>query len=135
MSATPAPAIADEKYVRLTTFTKDGRRKESPVWIVALDGGEVGFTTALDSWKAKRIRNTPAIELTPSDMRGRVADGASTVTGTARLVSGAEFEPVMAATKAKYGFQMTMIQFIGKIQSLIGKGSKEEPGGVIITLD
>lgn len=131
----PVPSIANEKYVRLTTFTKDGRRKQSPVWIVALGGDEVGFTTDLDSWKAKRIRNTPTVELAPSDMKGRVADGATTVTGTARLVTGDAFDPVMAATKAKYGYQMTLIQLLGRVRSLIGKGSDEEPGGVIITLD
>ncbi|MDG2029029.1 MAG: PPOX class F420-dependent oxidoreductase [Acidimicrobiales bacterium] len=128
-------AIADEKYVRLTTFTKDGRRKESPVWIVALDDGVVGFTTDLDSWKAKRIRNTPKVELAPSTMRGKVTDGAPTVTGTARLVTGAEFEPVMAATKAKYGFQMTMVQVVGRVRGLFGRGTEEEEGGVIVTLD
>ncbi len=109
--------------------------RENKVDASSLEGGEVGFTPALDSWKAKRIRNTPTIELAPSDRKGRVTDDATVVAGTARLVSGTEFDPVMAATKAKYGFQMAMIQFIGKMQSLIGRGSKEEPGGVIITLD
>jgi hypothetical protein len=37
-------SIADEKYVRLTTFTRDGRRKESPVWIAEVDNDALGFT-------------------------------------------------------------------------------------------
>lgn len=127
--------IAAEKYVRLTTFTKDGRPKYAPVWIVALDDGDVGFTTELDSWKAKRIRNTPKVELVACSMRGKVTEGATPVTGTARLVTGAEFEPVMAATKGKYGIQMTAIQAIGKIRGLLGRGSDDDGGGVVITLD
>jgi PPOX class probable F420-dependent enzyme len=64
--------ICSEKYVRLTTFTKDGRRKKTPVWIADLGGGTAGFTAGADTWKVKRIRTTPAVELAPSDGRGRV---------------------------------------------------------------
>ncbi|MEM7140578.1 MAG: PPOX class F420-dependent oxidoreductase [Actinomycetota bacterium] len=128
-------SIASEKYVRLTTFTKDGRPKYVPVWIVDLGDGDVGFTTEPESWKAKRIRNTPKVELVACSARGKVTEGAPTVTGTARVVTGAEFEPVMAATKAKYGFQMTMVQFIGKVRGLFGRGSDTAEGGIIITLD
>ena len=127
-------SIASEKYVRLTTFTKDGRRKESPVWIADLGDGTVGFTTGLDSWKVKRINNTPAVELSPSDMRGNVADDAPTVTGTAVVVSEGDAAPVSAAIKAKYGFQVTMINAIGKVKALIGRG-EDAPCGIVITLD
>ena len=37
--------IAEEAYVRLTTFTRDGTPKQSPVWIAALADGRLGFTT------------------------------------------------------------------------------------------
>lgn len=41
--------IADEKYVVLTTFTKDGRAKPTPVWIVPFEGAAAVWTVA-DSW-------------------------------------------------------------------------------------
>ncbi|MGI9579008.1 MAG: pyridoxamine 5'-phosphate oxidase family protein [Microthrixaceae bacterium] len=63
-------SIGDEKYVSLTTFTKDGRPKPTPVWIATLGGGKIGFTTQADSWKSKRMRNTPSVLVQASDMRG-----------------------------------------------------------------
>lgn len=122
--------IAAEKYLRLTTFTKDGRRKEAPVWIADLGDGTIGFTTGLDSWKVKRIRNTPKVELAPSDMKGRVDDGTTVTTGTATVVTGADFAPVEAAIKAKYGFQVSLIKFLAKLRRQAASNC-----GVVITLD
>ena len=127
-------SIAREKYVRLTTFTKDGRRKHTPVWIAELEDGTVGFTTGASSWKVKRIRNTPEVELTPSDARGRVQESAQTVTGTARVVTDADFAPVMAAIQKKYGFQATLVKLAGKVRSLFGKGGASSCG-IIISLN
>lgn len=127
-------SIAAEKYVRLTTFTRDGRPKPVPVWIADLGDGTVGFTTELDSWKVKRMRNTPAVELTPSDARGRVDDTASTATGHAAIVTDADVDRVAAAIKAKYGFQVTLIQGVNKLRGLFGRGGGPSCG-VVITLD
>ena len=127
-------SIADEKYVRLTTFTKDGRPKHTPVWIAPLDDGTLAFTTELDSWKAKRIGNTPKIELTPSTMKGAAKDGAVAVTGTATIVTGDAFTPVESAIKAKYGLQVSMVKFLEKLRGLIGK-SPGDGCGIVITLD
>ncbi|GJM39557.1 MAG: PPOX class F420-dependent oxidoreductase [Acidimicrobiales bacterium] len=128
------PPIATEKYVRLTTFTKDGRRKESPVWIAEVGDGRVGFTTEVDSWKVKRIRNTPGVELAPSNMKGKVEPGTETVTGTATIVREDEAAATAAAIKAKYGFQVTMIRAIGSIKARFGRGD-DTPCAVVITLD
>ena len=98
-------SIAAEKYVRLTTFTKDGRRKETPVWIADLGEGKVGFTTDNGTWKVKRINHTPTVEIVASTAKGKVKDGAETVTGTAEVVAGAAYVPVEAAVKTKYGMQ------------------------------
>ena len=57
--------IADENYVALTTFRKNGERKNTPIWIADLGDGTIGFTTSKDSWKVKRIGNDPRVELQP----------------------------------------------------------------------
>ncbi|HET6734885.1 PPOX class F420-dependent oxidoreductase, partial [Mycobacterium sp.] len=60
-----APAfdeIAKAKYILLTTFTKDGRPKPTAIW-AASDGDRLLVMTEEDSWKAKRIRNTPRVTL------------------------------------------------------------------------
>ena len=47
-----------EKYLLLTTFTKDGRPKPTAIW-AAPDGDGLIVITQATSWKVKRIRNTP----------------------------------------------------------------------------
>lgn len=128
-------ALSSEKYVRLTTFTRDGRPKYTPVWIADLGDGKLGFTTGLDSWKVKRMRNTSRVELTPSDMRGNVADGAVPTAGNATVVTGEDAEPVAAAIKAKYGYQVTMIHAMNKLGRLFRWRKNIDYCGVVISPD
>ena len=123
--------IGAEKYVRLTTFTKDGRAKPAPVWIASLDDGRYGFTTDLDSWKVKRIRNTPSVELMPCDARGRVDDNAPTVNAIAEIHTGSDVDPISSAIKSKYGWQVTMIQMLNRFRRNRGG----ETCGISLTLD
>jgi PPOX class probable F420-dependent enzyme len=127
-------AIAAEKYVRLTTFTKDGRRKETPVWIADLGDGTVGFTTDDDTWKVKRIAHTPAVELVASNMKGVATEGATTVTGTAEVVSGDAYRTVASAVKSKYGMQYRLIDTFSKISRRV-KRQDDAGVGIVITLD
>ena len=48
--------VYDEKYLLLTTFTKDGRPKPTPVWGVP-HGDKLLISTDDGSWKTKRINN------------------------------------------------------------------------------
>ena len=127
-------AISDEKYVSLTTYRKDGSTKELPVWIVDLGDGTVGFTTQGSSYKCTRIRNDNRVMLQPSDQRGKVTPGTEPVSGTAELATGADFDRVRGAIKAKYGFMVNVIIAINKIGGLFGKGGDSDTA-VIITLD
>jgi PPOX class probable F420-dependent enzyme len=101
-------SLSDEKYMRFTTFRRDGTPVSTPVWVVPLDDGRIGFWTSSGSGKAKRLAHTSRVEMTPSDARGRVKDGAQTLEGTAQLVQGAELEAIRQKVVAKYGF-MTKI--------------------------
>lgn len=126
--------IADEKYVALTTFRKNGERKTTPIWIADLGGGTVGFTTSKDSWKVKRIGNDPRVELQPSNSRGNPRAGSDVATGKAEVVEGAGVDTVSGQIKAKYGFQVALIGVFAAVMKLIGKGSAND-AAVIITLD
>jgi PPOX class probable F420-dependent enzyme len=134
MPDSPAHAIASEKYVRLTTFTKDGRRKESPVWVAALADGKVGFTTDDDTWKVKRISHTPAVELVACNMKGVATEGAATVTGNAEVVSGEAYGTVESAIKSKYGIQYRVMDVVSKISRRV-KRQADAGVGIVITLD
>ena len=110
--------LSGEKYVRLTTFTKDGRRKNTPIWIARWHDEALGTTTDDDSWKVKRLRNTPSVELTPSDGRGNVAEGCEVVHGSAEVVSASdpEYAGLEAAFLKKYGLQYRLFRQIRKLR-------------------
>ena len=61
--------IAGSEYILLTTFTKDGRPKPTAIW-AAPDGNDLIVITQANSWKVKRIRNTPRVTIAKCDMRG-----------------------------------------------------------------
>src|ERR1700677_2269565 len=97
-------ALRDEKYMRLTTFRRDGTPVSTPVWVVALENGKIGFYTSSASGKAKRLAHTPRVTVQASDARGRVTPGSQPAEATARLVTGAEYDEIQALVKTKYGF-------------------------------
>lgn len=126
--------IADEKYVALTTFRKNGERKTGPVWIAELGDGTLGFTTSSSSWKVKRLGNDPRVELQPCDSRGNPRPDSDVVTGTAKVVHDGDFESVRASIKDKYGIQVTVIKVLAKLGTLIGRDT-ESDAAVIISPD
>lgn len=68
-----APAFADvyrHKYLLLTTFTKDGKPKPTPVW-GAPDGRQLLVITDDGSWKTKRIRATPRVTIQKCGVLGK----------------------------------------------------------------
>ena len=110
--------LSAAKYVRLTTFTKDGRRKHTPVWIAELEDGNVATTTDDDSWKVKRIRTNFDVELAISDGRGIVEEGGETISASARIVGSAdsEYSQIESAFLGKYGFMYRLFRFVRKIR-------------------
>jgi len=126
-------SIADEKFVSLTTYRKNGEGKAAPVWIVDMGDGKVGFTTAGDSWKCKRIRNDDRVTLQPCDQKGKLTPGSPIVSGTAVLATGTDFDSVRSLVKKKYGFMVTLIIAVNKFRGLIGKGGDSDTA-VVITL-
>lgn len=66
----PFGDVGTAKYVLLTTFTKDGTPKPTPIW-AALDGDRLLIWTQRESWKVKRIRNTPRVTVATCDRSGK----------------------------------------------------------------
>ena len=116
-------SLTDEKYIAATTYRKSGEAVTTATWIVPLDDGRFGFWTSSATGKAKRLRNTPRITITPSDARGRTKSGAQPLEGTATLVtSGPDFDAVQSKVRAKYGFQVPMSRFFN-VLGHIGRGT------------
>jgi PPOX class probable F420-dependent enzyme len=98
------------RYVSLTTYRKDGTGVATPVWH-AVEGGELFIWTKSDAWKVKRIRNNSHVVVTACDVRGRIAQGATTVEGTARLLDPAGTERVRKLLSRKYTWQFWAIDW------------------------
>jgi PPOX class probable F420-dependent enzyme len=127
--------IGDERYVLLTTYRRDGRAVQTPVWWVDLDGGEYGFWTSSASGKAKRLAHTARVTVQPCNARGTVTAGAEPVEGSARLVTGPELDELKKKVVAKYGFQTKITKMLGKAAwALKGKNFPYGDRGVIVTL-
>jgi uncharacterized protein len=65
------PEIHDKKYISLATFRKNRTPVRTPIWFAESDGKLV-FMTRNDSWKYKRIRNNPRVNVAPCNMKGKI---------------------------------------------------------------
>src|ERR1700752_1323024 len=109
-----APTFADisaARYTLLTTFTKDGRPKPTPIW-VAPDGDRLLVITEEDSWKVKRIRNTPRVTLAVCDMRGNPKSDA--LEAKAIILDKTQTRLVYDAIGKRYGL-------VGRVFNLFSK--------------
>lgn len=128
--------LGDEQYLLMTTFRKNGTPVSTPVWIVDLGDGKLGFWTSSGSGKAKRLAHTQRVTLQPSDGRGRVKKDTTATDATARLVGpGPELDAIRAAVVAKYGFLTKVTKLLGTIGGIV-KRNRIPYGdrGVVITL-
>jgi len=123
--------IADEKYVLITTFRKNGDAVASPVWIVGLADGAAGFTTEDNSGKVKRIRNNSKVTLQPCNMKGTPKDGAAIVDATAEVLLGADAQPIRDAIHGKYS---VMSKFVKVAEVWRKVRRKPEPPTCVVRL-
>lgn len=105
--------VSKAQYVLLTTFTKDGRPKPTPIWI-ARDGERALVITEKNAWKVKRIRNTPRVTLAVCDMRGNVKG--ETIEATAAILDESETETVYQAINRRYGIVGRIFTFFSKLR-------------------
>jgi hypothetical protein len=103
--------LAKSQYILLTTFTKDGKPKPVPIWAAA-DGDRLLVITEEDSWKVKRIRNTPRVTLATCTMRGRPTSEA--VEGTAAILDKSQTGAVYDAIGSRYGIVGKVFNFFSK---------------------
>ncbi len=129
-----AENLATETYVQLTTFTRDGRAKPAPVWIAPLGNGKFGFTTGAKSWKVRRIRRDSRVELRPCNSRGQLTPGGWSLEARAHIASEEEKVSVRDAVRAKYGWQLVLIETIAALGRLFGTGAASD-AAIVISLD
>ncbi|MFE9042630.1 PPOX class F420-dependent oxidoreductase [Streptomyces sp. NPDC012421] len=128
-----APRLPDElrrgRYLSLTTYRKNGTGVATPVWY-AVEGERVYVWTRTDSWKVKRLRNDPRVELAVCDLRGNIPEGAVRTPGTARLVTGEELRHVRRLLSRKYTYQYWLVDWPATLARL----GKRPHTGIVVTL-
>ena len=105
--------VAKSEYILLTTFTKDGRPKPTPVW-AAPDGDRLVVITQEKSWKVKRIRNTPRVTIAPCDMRGNPKGEA--VEAVAAILDKSANAATYDAIGKRYGLLGKTFNFFSKLR-------------------
>jgi uncharacterized protein len=97
-------ALADERYISLTTFRRDGSEASTPVWVVSDDGERLLVWTGARTWKARRISREPRVLVAPASFRGR--ERGPRVAGTARVVEEPRIGELL---RRKYGWQKRLL--------------------------
>jgi PPOX class probable F420-dependent enzyme len=116
-SSTSAVGLSDAKYISLRSFKKNGQPVDTPVWFAALTPDRLVVFTDGTSYKVKRIRRNPTVEIARCDMRGKLLGPWQPA--TCRAVEAAE-EPervaqAYAALNHKYGLLMRTGTFLATI--------------------
>jgi uncharacterized protein len=103
----------------LTTFRKSGAGVSTPVWLVDIGNGEVGFWTSSESGKAKRLRHTDRVTVQPCNMKGDAAPGSQAAETTARIMTGPEYDVMRRKVVAKYGFMTKVTKFLASAAGVL----------------
>ena len=119
--------IGRSKYVSLTTYRKDGTGVATPVWHV-VKGGQLFVVSDAEAWKIKRIRRDSRVTVTVCDMRGKVAPGAPSTEGRARLLDESGTNAARALLARKY-FLSRMGNWFAKVLHL----RRRPPIGIVVT--
>ena len=93
--------VIQSKYLLLTTFTKDGRPKPTPIWGVP-DGDKLLVITDDGSWKTKRINKTPRVTIAKSAALGKPKS--EEVEAVARVLPKSETRRVYNAVLKRYWY-------------------------------
>ena len=125
--------LASARYVRLTTYRRDGTAKHTPVWPVEAGPGRIAFITSAQTWKVRRIAADPRVLLVRSDMKGAPLQGADAVPGVAEVVTGEAFGRFRQVVREKYGYQLRIIDLLHGLPG--ERTGHRNDCAVVVTLD
>lgn len=118
-AARSVDALANESYISLATFRRNGRAVETPVWFAVI-AGKLYVVTDGTSAKVKRLRATKKIRVAPCNVWGGVTG--PWVDGSGRVLT--EKAAITRAHKAlheKYGWQMWLLDTTSTLFGRIGR--------------
>jgi uncharacterized protein len=107
------PALADESYISLETFKKDGGGVKTPVWTAPLDGKLIVYSRDT-AFKVKRLGRDPHARVAACDVRGKVRGAWLEATG--RILEDAEhIRRAHDALRTKYGLVFKLNDLVARL--------------------
>lgn len=101
--------LADERYISLTTFKRDGTAVSTPVWVVSDDGKRLLVWSGAKTWKVRRLRGDPRVLVAASSFRG--AERGARLPGEARVVADPGVDRLL---RRKYGWQKRVLDLVNR---------------------
>lgn len=114
MTSSALSQFANEKYLNLETYRKNGTPVLTPVWF-AEENGILYIYSLADAGKVKRIRNNPQVRVAPCDMRGKLKG--DWVQGHARILGAREAAHGHMLLDKKYGLMKKAGNLFSKLMS------------------
>ncbi len=118
------------KYLRLTTFRRDGTGVATPVWFVQ-EGRRLLVETDRDSYKVLRIRGNPDVQIAVCTATGRLRG--EQMHARAELLPDAETGRVERLFADKYRLDLVFIRPIRALQAMLHRG-KRRANPVIVAI-
>ena len=104
----------NQAYMNLETFRKNGEGVKTPVWFVQ-EGNIFYVRTGEESWKVKRLRNNPQVNIVPSNNSGGPLG--EWVPMMAELVKDPALDQeVNQMFNRKYGMQKRFFDLMGRLR-------------------
>lgn len=113
-------ALANEPYLNLETFKRNGDGVKTPVWF-AERGGVVYVFTDGTSYKVKRIRRDERARVAACDVSGRRIKSSWFDAKASLVEAGDELDAAYAALRKKYGLQMAVLDVGSKLAGRFGR--------------
>ncbi|MGA9771744.1 MAG: PPOX class F420-dependent oxidoreductase [Blastocatellia bacterium] len=113
MSRDKLAQFADQKYLSLESYKKDGTPVATPLWF-AEDGRVFYIYSLANAWKVKRIRNNPRVRIVPCDIRGNIKG--EWIDAEARILDSAEADKAHRLLNRKYGLLKRMGNLFSKLR-------------------
>ena len=96
--------LKDGKHINIKTFRKNGEGASAPVWFTE-EKEKFYICTGGTTYKVKRIRNNPEVQIAASDASGNLKG--KYFEGKARILAKNEVDPINTLFRKKYsGFRM-----------------------------
>jgi hypothetical protein len=108
-----------ETYASLSTYRRDGRSVETPVWF-ASEGTTLWVFTARDSGKVKRLRNSPRARVAACDARGKV-HGAWHEAKAFIVDDATRIARANSLLRSKYGWLMRITDLVSQLSGRYAK--------------